>query len=126
MPQRNSFNGSLLTCVEMQLILTIQRPIRTILEDQMNAPKKLSKFNFQANKIILPFFSNPEMKRLKTLKPIQSSGIGHWSCVLLDFENEKIKYMYSLGYPNGYFHFEVLKNKSIEIMLAIDSVIFEL
>ena len=112
-------DGSLLTCVEMMRILTQHRPIRTILEDQMNAPKQSSKLNIYANKIILPMFSNPEMKRLRTLRPMYGSG--HWACILLDFEAEKIKYFDSLGSPNAYFDFEVLEQKSIEIMVAIDS-----
>ena len=58
------------------------------------------------------------MKRKKTLKPIYGSG--HWSCVLLDYEAEKIKYIDSLGYPNAYFDFDLLKQKSIELMVAID------
>ena len=111
-------NGSLFTCVEMQRILSIKRPIKIIIEDLLNSSNGISHFNTNANKIIIPFFSNPEMKRRKTLKPI--FGSGHWSCVLLDYEAEKIKYMDSLGYPNAYFDFDILKQKSIEIMAAID------
>ena len=89
-----------------------------ILEDLMNSSNGISHLNPNANKIIIPLFSNPEMKRTKTLKPMYGSG--HWSCVLLDFQDEKTKYIDSLGNPNAYFDFDIVKRKSIEIMVAID------
>ena len=99
-------------------VLQLPIPIRNNLGDQINRPSRNSKLNVNANRTVIPVFSNPAMIRRKTLAPV--SGSGRWVCAILDFLEQKIMYIDSLGSQNGNFDFETLKNKSIEIRVAIN------
>ena len=88
-----------------QSITVIEKPSTIISIVQRN----LREDPRQLDGIVIPVFSNPTMKRNSTLDfQKYTREVGHWSCLFLDFRNNEICLLDSLGPSNAFMDHSVL------------------